>query len=67
LTEDAPFSLLPLFELGRLAGVQTPVMRSVLELCGLFLNEHSLRSGGTLKKMGLEGKNVSEIRDLLQG
>ncbi len=66
LTEDTPFSLLPLVELARLAGVRTPVLRAVLELCGPLLGENSLETGVTLKKMGLEGKSVSEIRDLLE-
>ena len=67
ITEDAPFSMLPLIELGTLGGVETPVMRSVVQLCGLILGENYFASGMTLAKMGLQGKTISEIEEFIQG
>lgn len=66
LTEDTPFSMVPLVELGALAGVATPIMRSVIELCGLLLDEDYFKTGQTLAKMGLEGKSPREIADMIQ-
>ena len=67
ITEDAPFSMLPIIELGKLAGVTTPVMRAVVELCGLLTGEDYFQTGMTLSKMGFEGKSVSEIQRILRG
>lgn len=66
LTEDTPFSMVPLVELGKLAGVETPIMRSVVELCGLLLGQNYFETGQTLAKMGLEGKSIREIGALMQ-
>lgn len=67
LTEDTPFSMVPLVELGRLAGVKTPVMNATVELCGLLNGEDYFKTGQTLEKMGLEGKTVEEIKKIAQG
>lgn len=67
LTEDTPFSMVPLIELGSLAKVETPIMRAVVELCGLVVGENYFKTGMTLSKMGLEGKNISEIKKLVHG
>lgn len=66
LTEDTPFSLLPLVELAKLTGVRTPVMQAVLELCSFLMEKNPLETGVTLRKMGLEGKSVSEILHLVE-
>ena len=58
--------MVPLVELGKLAGVETPIMRSVVELCGLLLGQNYFETGQTLAKMGLEGKSIREIGALMQ-
>lgn len=67
LTEDTPFSMVPLVELGRLAGIETPVMNAVVELCGLLNKKDYFETGQTLAKMGLEGKTVEEIKTMARG
>lgn len=64
LTEDVPCGLVPIVELGKLAGVPTPAMESVIELAGMILATDFKRNGRTLKCLGLEGKTVDEIKKM---
>lgn len=67
LTEDTPYSMVPLVELAWPAGVATPVMNAVVELCGLLNGTDYFTEGRTLAKMGLEGMTVDEIVALAGG
>ena len=62
LTEDTP-SGLPLEAFGQLAGVETPVMTSVIELANRLLGQDFRAAGRNLKCLGLEGMSVSEIKE----
>lgn len=64
ITEDVPCGLVPIVELGKLAGIVTPVMESVIELTGIMLSEDFRGNGRNLKCLGLEGKTVSEIKKM---
>lgn len=62
LTEDVPCGLVPLAELGRLAGVCMPLTESVIELACSLLHRDFRAEGRTLKALGLENCTVSEIK-----
>lgn len=64
ITEDVPCGLVPIAELGKLAGVDTPVMEHVIALAGILLNQDYKATGRNLKALGLEGKAVDEIKEL---
>lgn len=64
LTEDVSSGLVPLAEFGRLAGVETPAMDSVITLAGMLLHRDFRKSGRNLENMGLKGKSVSEIKKI---
>lgn len=64
ITEDVPCGLVPIAELGRLAGVETPVMEGVTALAGALLGRDFKKEGRNLKALGLEGKTVEEIKDM---
>ncbi|WP_313529144.1 NAD/NADP-dependent octopine/nopaline dehydrogenase family protein [Anaerotignum sp.] len=66
LTEDAPCSLVFCANLGRAAGVETPVMDSVTVLASALRDENYWETGRTLAKVGLEGKNVQQILEFLK-
>ncbi|MBO8142399.1 MAG: NAD/NADP octopine/nopaline dehydrogenase family protein [Firmicutes bacterium] len=55
LTEDLPFGLVPISELGRRLGVDTPVMDSVITLAGAALGRDLRREGRSLQAVGLAG------------
>ena len=61
LTEDIPTGVLPILELGKAAGVDTPLLQSMVYLCEALLNMDIHTNGRTLKNLGLEGKTKDEI------
>jgi opine dehydrogenase len=62
VTEDVPFGLVPLAELGRLAGVPTPTAEALTTLASAALGRDFRREGRTLARMGLEGRSLDAIR-----
>lgn len=61
LTEDIPTGVLPIMQLGKAAGVQTPLLESMVNICEALLNMDLHVHGRTLKNLGLEGMNKEEI------
>ena len=55
LTEDIPFGIVPFHHLGILAGVETPVIDSLITLASVVNQTDYLSSGVTPEKMGLQG------------
>lgn len=65
LTEDCPNGLVPWSELGKLCGIETPVIDSVINVYSV-VHERSWRELGlTMDKLGLEGMTVSQIKKYL--
>lgn len=60
LTEDIPTGVLPIMELGKVAGVNVPLMEGIVNICSSLLGM-DFSNGRTLKNLGLEGKNKEEI------
>lgn len=66
MTEDIPFSALPVAVLGRQMGVKTPLMDALITLsCGLMDSDY-WNSGRTAERLGIAGKNREDIIDFLQ-
>ena len=61
LTEDIPTGVLPIMELGQAAGVKTPLLESMVNICEGLLNMDLHQNGRILKNLGLEGKTKEEI------
>ena len=61
LLEDIPTGFVPMLELGRLAGVETPLMESLLPICSTLLDEDFRTTGRTLEKMGLGGMSFETL------
>jgi opine dehydrogenase len=61
LTEDIPTGVLPVMELGKAAGVETPLLESMVHICEALLNMDLHTNGRSLKNLGLEGMNKEEI------
>lgn len=61
LTEDIPTGVLPIMELGRAAGVNTPLLKSMIHICEALLGQDLHTNGRNLKNLGLEGKTKQEI------
>ena len=61
LTEDIPTGVLPIMQLGKAAGVRTPLLESMVNICEALLNMDLHTNGRSLKNLGLEGMNKDEI------
>jgi opine dehydrogenase len=66
LNEDIPFGLVPFSELGRLAGVPTPVSDAVILLASAITGKPYRELGLNLVKMGIEGMSAREVRRLVE-
>lgn len=65
LTEDIPTGVLPIMELGKAAGVSTPLLSSMITICEALLNMDLHSNGRSLKNLGLEGMDKDQILDYI--
>jgi opine dehydrogenase len=61
LHEDVGYGLVPMAALGRLAGVLTPTIDSLVHVAGLLVGVDYTRTGLTLEKLGLVGKTPADL------
>lgn len=61
LTEDIPTGLLPMRELAVVAGIQTPIIDSIISIVSSLLNVDFIHNGRTLSNLGLDGLSKDEI------
>ncbi|UCF09575.1 MAG: NAD/NADP octopine/nopaline dehydrogenase family protein, partial [Candidatus Bipolaricaulota bacterium] len=62
LFEEIPTSLVPLVALATLAGVDCPLSGLLIDLGGSLCGIDFRARGRTLKRMGLDGLSVAEVR-----
>jgi opine dehydrogenase len=65
LTEDVPFGLVPLENLGALVGVDMPVCTSLINLGNTLLDCDFRANGQTLSSMGFGDLTIPELKTLL--
>lgn len=65
LTEDIPTGVVPILELGKAAGVRTPLLESMLNICESLLNLDLHTDARTLSNLGLAGKSKQQILDYI--
>lgn len=63
--EDVGYGLVPIFEVGRLAGVEMPVTKLIIDLACVVRGVDYWQEGLTLEKMGLEGVAVDQLKQFL--
>ena len=66
LTEDIPTGVLPIAELGRAAGVKTPLLSSVVTIAQSLLNINFYTKGRTIQNMGLMNKSPKQILESIE-
>jgi opine dehydrogenase len=59
--EDVGYGLVPMAALGRLAGIPTPTIDSLVHIAGLLVGVDYVRDGLTLERLGLAGKTPAEV------
>ena len=65
LTEDIPTGVLPIMELGKAAGVDVPLLTSMVNTIEALLDMDLHTNGRSLKNLGLEGKSKDEILNFI--
>jgi len=61
ITEDLPYGLVPMVELGKKLGVPTPVAEGLVHIGSVVCGEDYSRTGNTLEKLGLAHMSREEI------
>lgn len=61
ITEDVPTGLVPFSELGKAAGVKTPIMDALITICSELLDVDFRETGRNLKNLGFLGCDVKQI------
>jgi opine dehydrogenase len=67
ITEDVPTSLVPIASIGGMLGVDTPVIRAMIDLAGAMHGRDYWKTGRTVERLGIQGMSVKEIRFLVNG
>ena len=65
VSEDVPHGLVPLLELGELAGVPIPATQALITIASTVNGVDYRDSGRTLESMGLSGMSVDDLRSLI--
>ncbi len=65
ITEDIPYGLVPLSEIGKIVSVPTPVIDSVITIGSIITNCDFRGTGRTLKKLGLSEMNKDTLLEFL--
>jgi opine dehydrogenase len=66
VTEDIPYGLVAWACLGDAVGIDTPMMDSLVEIGSVIMGKNCWREGRNLKKMGLEGLGLKQIKVFLE-
>ena len=67
LSEDVPFLLVPVSEMGRAAGIPTPTIDSIVQLAEVANDAPYRRTGRGLAAMGMADMAVGEARKIITG
>lgn len=65
LTEDIPTGVLPIMELGKAAGLDMPLLTSMVNTIEALLDMDLRANGRSLNNLGLEGKTKDEILNFI--
>ncbi|MGH7887654.1 MAG: NAD/NADP octopine/nopaline dehydrogenase family protein, partial [Candidatus Binatia bacterium] len=66
IREDVGYGLVPMAEIGKLLGVKTPMMDSLITLASAALGVDFRSEGLTLAKLGLTGIGPERLSDILE-
>ncbi len=61
ITEDVPFSLVPMLALAEIAGVDVPVIRAAVDMASALMGEDYMTTGRTAESMGIAGLSAREL------
>ena len=65
ISEDCPYLLVPLYGFGKLLGVETPAIESIIRIASIYNDTDYLTQGRTLESLGLSGMDKGQILEHL--
>lgn len=65
ITEDVPYGMVLISNLGDMLNIPTPVHDSVIELCSTINGENYWETGRTVEKLGIKGLDVNNLKKFL--
>lgn len=66
VSEDCPYLLVPLLELGSTAGVETQAVECIVRIASIYNDTDYLAAGRTLARLGLAGLSREEILEYVE-
>lgn len=66
ITEDVPYGLVPISQLGEKLGVATPVTNAIIQIASLLNDENYRKTGRTLESMGLANLSREQIINVVE-
>ncbi len=63
ITEDIPMSLVPISEFGKIIGLETPIIDSLINIGNSIFKKDFRKIGRNLKSLGLEGLSLEQIKE----
>lgn len=67
ITEDVPMSLVPIASIGEYLGVSTPTIKAFIHIASIIHNINYWEEGRNVKRLGIEGLSLKELRLLAIG
>ena len=65
LTEDLPYGLAPWSSIGRMWGIQTPMLDAVIRTASVMLDVDYFKQGLSVEDLGIAGMSPGEVRSFL--
>ena len=65
IVEDTMSGLVPLASIGKMLGIETPMMNAFISIAGAVCGRNFWEEGRTAEKLGLAGKSLEEIRAMV--
>jgi opine dehydrogenase len=66
ISEDCPFACVPIYFLGKLAGVDVSTFEAIIHIDGIYNDTNYFEEGRNLKKLGLYGMKTRDIQSYLE-
>lgn len=66
ITEDVPYLIVPCYSLGKVMGIESPMMYSCVTIAGAYNGKNYFESGRNTMSMGIDGKSREEIMTYLE-
>ena len=67
ITEDLPYGLVPMSELGKKLGVKTPIIDALINIGCVVCKSNFWETGRTLQKLGIDALEKDELLKFIQG